>query len=252
MTLQIAARKLTCSTSLFVVLFVAMPVCAAPLTGTGTHLSIPSPNPAWPPGESVARVATGTGFTGTWAAPVQPNWVGTFSATGPIPSSMSSGATGYDFSSLPLGYLPAGTFFVFGDVDSGSTLEEQYDLRAFDSSNNLISNPWLDDTYAVRGPGTGTAGAVTTNDMPGWSWNAPATPDTYVINGSTITGGNPNVAFALASNQPIYAMELDKVTTHNGFVLQAPTVPEPSSVALLIMGVGAIIAKRRKHLKHRP
>jgi hypothetical protein len=165
---------------------------------------------------------------------------------------MSSGATGYDFSSLPLGYLPAGTFFVFGDVDSGSTLEEQYDLRAFDSSNNLISNPWLDDTYAVRGPGTGTAGAVTTNDMPGWSWNAPATPDTYVINGSTITGGNPNVAFALASNQPIYAMELDKVTTHNGFVLQAPTVPEPSSVALLIMGVGAIIAKRRKHLKHRP
>ena len=252
MTLQIAARKLTCSTSLFVVLFVAMPVCAAPLTGAGTHLSIPSPNPAWPPGEPAARIAVGGGFTGTWTAPVQPNWVGTYNATGPIPSSMSSGATGYDFSSLPLGYLPVGTFLVFGDVDDGSSSLERFDLTAFDSSGNLITTPWLDETYAVRGPGTGTGGTVLPNNMPGWSWDASATPSTYVVDGATTTGGNPNVAFALASNQPIYAMELDKATTHNGFVLQAPTVPEPSSVALIIMGVVAFIAKRRKHLKHRP
>lgn len=246
MTLQFAARKVTCSTSLFVVLFVAMPACAAPLTGAGPHLSIPSPNPAWPPGEPVARVATGTGFTGTWTTPVHPNWVGTYNATGAIPSSTAIGLTSYDFTSLPLGHLPVGTFLVFGDVDYGSNHPERFDLKAYDSSGSLITTPWLDETYAVRGPGTGTGGTVVPNNMPAWSWDASTTPSTYVVDGTTTTGGIMSVAFALVNNQPIFSMELDKATDFNGFVLQAPIVPEPSSILLITLALGAMVLKRRK------
>jgi hypothetical protein len=120
------------------------------------------------------------------------------------------------------------------------------DLTAYDSAGTLITTPWLDETYAVRGPGTGLGGTVVPNNMPGWSWDAPATPNTYVVDGSTTTGGTISVAFALVNNQPIYGMELNKATDFNGFVLQAPTVPEPSSILLITLGLGAIVVKRRK------
>ena len=246
MTLQTTTRKLILSTSFFIFLFAAMPVDAMPLTGSGTHLPIPTINPAWQPGVSVTRVDVGSAFTGTWVTPVQPDWVGTFNATGPIPSSLNSGIANYDFTSLPLGYLPSGTFFIFGDVDQGSTLAEMAHLTAYDGSGNLLTTPWLDETYAVRGPGTGPAGSITTGDMPGWSWNDATSPDTYVFDGSTITSGNPNVAFALVSNQPIYGMEFDKLTTHFGFNLAAPSVPEPSSAVIACLGLLAVIPLRRR------
>ena len=246
MTLQTTTRKLSVSTSFFVLLFAAMPVGATPLTGSGTHLPIPTINPAWQPGMSVARVDVGGAFTGTWATSVQPDWVGTFNATGPIPSSLNSGIANYDFTSLPLGYLPSGTFFIFGDVDQGSTLAEMAHLTAYDGSGNLLTTPWLDETYAVRGPGTGPAGSIAAGDMPGWSWNDATSPNTYVIDGSTVTAGNPNVAFALVSNQPIYGIELDKLTTHFGFVLAAPSVPEPSTLVIACLGLLAVIPRRRQ------
>ena len=81
--------------------------------------------------------------------------------------------------------------------------------------------------------------------MPAWSWNDPTSPNTYVIDGSSVTGGNPNVAFALVSNQPIYSMELDKLTTHFGFVLAAPSVPEPSTLVIACLGLLAVIPQRQ-------
>ena len=246
MTLQIKTRKLCFATSLFLLLLIAMPVGATPLTGSGMHLPIPTINPAWQPGVSATVVDTGGAFTGTWTAPVQAAWVGTFNATGTAPSSTTSGIANYDFTSLPLGYLPGGTFFIFGDVDHGSGLAETAQLTAYDGSGNLLTTPWLDETYAVRGPGTGPAGSITTGDMPGWSWNDATSPDTYVFDGSTITSGNPNVAFALVSNQPIYGMEFDKLTTHFGFNLAAPSVPEPSSAVIACLGLLAVIPLRRR------
>jgi hypothetical protein len=80
--------------------------------------------------------------------------------------------------------------------------------------------------------------------MPGWSWNDVASPSTYVIDGSTVTAGNPNVAFALVSNQPISSMELDKLTTYYGFVLAAPIVPEPSTALLMCLGLMALATGR--------
>jgi len=245
MSMQTPARQLICTTAFLAILCTTMPVSAVPLTGAGPNLPIPAVNPSWPPGQSVSRVNLGGAFTGTWMAPVQSDWVGTFNATGPIPSSMGAGSVKYDFSSLPLGYLPSGTFFIFGDIDRGSLLAERCDLKGFDSSGNLIATPWLDETYAVRGPGTGVAGAVQSNDMPSWSWDDPALPLTYVINGSSVTGGNPNVAFALVSNQPVHAMELDKLTTHYGFVLAAPVIPEPSTLVIASLGTLLLISRQR-------
>ena len=250
MTLQTTTRKLSLLTSFFVLLFAAMPADAMPLTGSGAHLPIPAVNPAWQPGVAAARVDTGGAFTGTWATPAQPDWVGTFNATGPIPSSMNSGIANYDFTSLPLGYLPSGTFFIFGDVDQGSTLAEKAHLTAYNSSGDLLTTPWLDETYAVRGPGTGSVGSIVAGDMPGWSWNDVTSPSTYVIDGSTVTAGNPNVAFALVSNQPISSMELDKLTTHYGFVLAAPSVPEPSTLVIACLGLLAVIPQRPRRTDH--
>ena len=238
-------RAFVCTSLINIIWLAFTPAVAAPLTGSGAHLPIPTNNPSWPPGVSVARVDLGGSFTGTWSSPVIPDWVGTFHATGPIPASSVSGTTKYDFSSLPLGYLPAGTFFIFGDVDSGPTLAERTDLKGFDSNGNIVSAPWLDSTYAVNGSGTGMGGTLVGNDLPGWSWNDPTNPSTYVIDGSTVNSGNPNVAFALISNQPLYGMELNKHTTHNGFILQAPVIPEPSAVALIALGSLGIVALRK-------
>lgn len=234
----------------FAIVCLTSSATAAILTGSGPNLPIPVPNPAWPPGVSPTRVQTGPTFTGTWNATAHPDWVGTYNAVGLIPSAFATGVVRYDFTTLPLGYLPAGTFFIFGDVDGGSGNPERFDLTAFDSSNSVITNEWLGATtgpnsvHSVRGPGTGVAGAVLPGNMPGWSWQG-TNPNGYHITGASVTG-NPNVAVALVTNQPIYTMSLNKPTTHYGFGMQAPlAVPEPASVALLAMAsVGVVVVGR--------
>ncbi len=223
---------------------------AAVLTGSGPNLPMPVPNGSWPPGVSPLQVSAGLSFTGTWNATAHPNWVGTFNATGLVPSAFATGVTQYDFTSLPLGYLPAGTFFIFGDVDGGSGNPERFDLTAANLSGQ-INTEWLgavagpNSVHAVRGPGTGGAGAVLASDIPGWSWQG-TNPNGYHITGATVGPGNPNVAVALVTNQPIYRLRLNKPTTHYGFGLQAPLVPEPTSCFLMVCGLAALAVGRRR------
>lgn len=233
-----------CLSTLF---FVAAPLEAAPLTGSGPDLVMPTVNPPWSPGISATRATVTGGFTGTWTAPVQPDWVGTFNAWGQIPDANGTGIVRYNFSTLPNGFLPVGTFFIFGDVDGGSTLAERSDLKAFDGSGNELATEWLDVMVAYTGTGTGTGGAIVPGNMPGWDWNS-INANTYRIDGATVTGGNPSIALALVSNQPIYTMELNKNATHHGFALQAPTVPEPSSALLAICGLFAFGAVSRNRV----
>lgn len=220
---------------------------AAVLTGSGPNLPIPSPNPAWPPGVSPTQIQTGPTFVGSWSLPAHPQWNGFYTGSGQLPGAFMTGTVRYDFTTLPLGYLPAGTFFIFGDVDGGSGNPERFHIEAFDASNNTITNPFLDQPISVRGPGTGVAGAVLPNNMPGWDWNV-TNPNEYLITGATVTGGNPSVAFALETNQPIYRMSLEKPTTHYGFGMQAPQIPEPATVTMLLVSLAGMACRIRNPL----
>lgn len=217
---------------------------SAQLIGAGPNLPIPVPNDPPPAQQPRTATPTGPGWTGSWTAPAAANWVGSFTAFGPIPAGATTvGTTRYDFTSLPTGALPANTFFRFGDVDGGSTTTEVFTLRAFDAGNNLITTPWLDQPISVTGIGTGPASSILPGNMPGWSWTAGT--GTYVIDGATVTGGNPSITVFLESNTAMSFMTLTRGSTFASFSLAAPLIPAPATTAMLGLGGLAVCRRRR-------
>jgi hypothetical protein len=211
---------------------------ATALTGSGSHLALPtSPPPGVMPTFVSPTYAAGPTFPGTWNAPANPAWIGTFSGTGALPSTTAgAGTTRYDFTGLSAGYLPSSTFFVFGDVDAGSGGSEQFYFRAFDTTaaHALITTPWLSEPVATWGTGATSLAA-----MPGWAWNS--SPGVYKIDGSTASfAGNPNLVFALLSEVPIGYLEVKKISTNYGLALAAPTFPVPEPSTLLLFGTGLL------------
>lgn len=227
---------------------------ASPLTGAGLHLPIPTPNI----GDNT-RAAPGTLFpqivqdpsvpslTGSWSSPAKPDWVGTWSATGLPTNNISSGITVFDFTAMPLGALPVGTFVRFGDVDSGAGVPEYFELQAYaDAQGTQPLMAWLDGPVGVRtSGGTGPGQSVQASDMPRWEYNT--TSHHYTIDGSSVPG-NPNVAFVLQTNQPIVRLDVAKATSPYQLDLLAPTVPEPSTGALAaaLVAVGLARFQRRR------
>lgn len=229
-------------TSVGALAITATSALAVPLTGSGPNLPIASP--VVPANEGRTATPIAGGFIGSWTPAVAPAWNGSFTASGPIPVGTTNpvGVTRYDFTSLPLGDLSAGTYFRFGDVDGGSTTNETFTLLAFDASNTLITTPWLDGPIYTGGTGTGGGGTILPNNMPGWSWNAGT--GEYFIDGSTVTGGNPTIGFYLESNMDISYMELTRTSGFASFSLGAPLVPTPGSAALF--GLAGLTAARRR------
>ncbi len=220
---------------------------AAILSGTGPHLPIIGPHHGGAVPGIPHTIAAGIGnWNGTWTTTAATPWVGTFSATGPLTGSGSSGTTRYDFTTLPTGNLPPGTMFLLGDVDSGSGVAENFDFRAWDSSGTLI-DLWLDETIGTYSNGTGPGGTPLINNMPGWTWNS--STQSYNFTGTTVTGANPSLGVILQNNQNIAFMEVVKENGPYGFSLRAPKqIPEPSSILLSTLA-GAFFAFRRKRNK---
>ena len=85
------SKPMACALLLVLILLSGAQAVAQPLQGTGTHLPIPSANPGRPDLIFPSITMTTNGFEGTWSAPAAPAWIGTFVATGSLPSSANSG-----------------------------------------------------------------------------------------------------------------------------------------------------------------
>jgi hypothetical protein len=130
--------------------------------------------------------------------------------------------------------LPSGGFFTI------------YDLPAL-TATATTSAPNLQWTGSVQGLGLTPIGALV-NDNPNlfnttWQWNgpgaivAPANSDynlgTFIVGSTTELAAAPAVA-------PVFASSLDGSTASNQGSLFINSVPEPSSVVLLLAGAGML------------
>jgi hypothetical protein len=206
---------------------------ALPLVGSGL---LPFPGATGnPPRDNYLPGGPSAGpFTGTWIGGgpnvASPAWWGTFTATGPMPHGAAgpTGTAAYNFTATggyAPGALPIGTYFVFGDLDNGAGQNESFRLRAYDSTNTLITTPWLETPFAASLGSTAV-------QIPSFSF----TPGTYDFNGNSVPG-NPSVGVFLKNNTLIYRMEVTRTSTFASFILAAPPVPEPSSILLLVGGL---------------
>ncbi|MEN1704666.1 MAG: hypothetical protein AAGJ54_04015 [Planctomycetota bacterium] len=211
-------------------------LASAQLVGSGPNLPLAGAPPA---NVAFVNTPTGIGFNGTWSSPALSPWQGTFTAIGPMTSGLGPvGTTRFDFTTLTAGELPAGTFFLFGDVDGGSSTSENFTLIAFDALGNTITTPWL--SLPVGETGTGAPGpAIAPGNTPGWNWDGTS----YFIDGSTVIGGNPTVTVYLESLVGISTLQVNRGSDFANFTLRAP-VPTPGAVTL--MAAGGILAARRR------
>ncbi len=236
-TIAVARGILTAAVALTLWIGATNPAHAQTLTGSGDHIPLGGPFPAVVYPTYVDNL-DGT-FTGTWSSPAQPNWLGTFTLSGPLPGGgVPTGSSTFDFSTLPLGFLPANSYFYLGDLDNGSG-EESFTLKAYDATG-VITTPWLNSpAIGQQGTGSGPGGTPALEDMPGWDWNS-TVADGYYFYGSTVLG-NPAIALALGNNQNIRSLDVSRDSNFTALYLGAPeSVPEPSTWALLAGGFGAL------------
>ncbi len=235
--------------SLFVALMVGLGMCvglqAQTLTSSISHLPIPTPNPGIPAGSVVDPLLASVpgGFTGTWSSPAHPNWIGTFSATGPIPtgSTNPAGTTVYDFTSLHTGVLPVGSILRFSDLDLGSSSIEQFTLTGTCGTCSAPLGFFLDEPFGVVDTIDGNPIPA---EMPGVTVLGSAPNVTYRFNGFTVTTVNPSIVFGLMNNQPLTTLTVVRASPFASFSIAAPVIPEPASAAL--MGIGSLLLMARR------
>lgn len=235
------------ATALILVTWNVSSTHATPLTGSGDHLPVPTAGRPFMQTRTISQEppVPQYDFTGTWSAPAYPDWIGTFSATGPVPVSKDTlpGMTKYNFTDLPTNVLPAGSFFIFGDVDIGSGQIEKFTLGGRDSpGSDFIKEAWLSEPVGVWGSG------VSALAMPCWNWDT--TSGFYTIDGTTVPG-NPTISFALKTLQPIAELQINRESNYANFVLAAPIpeptpIPEPITLAMFTLGIGGLAFLRTK------
>lgn len=211
------------------------------LTGSGSHLPLPSAGPPSALPTTAIGNMVGGPWQGSWAAPALPAWIGSYNVGGPQPAGTSNntGTSEYSFTSMPNGELSIGTYFRFGDVDQGSGTSESFTLTAYNSMGQ-ITTPWLDEPMWVSGTGTGTGNAITPTNMPGWNYAA----GVYTFDGSTVSG-NPAISFMLTNNTAMTQLVVTRPSEYANFSLLAP-IPEPGSIAMITLGGMAMLKRKRR------
>ena len=248
-TFPVARGILTAAVALTLWVGATNPVQAALLTGSGAHLTLPG---SVVPFSSIAVGLTSfsetpyTSFSLVWDGSAPLAWQGTVNGTGPYTAGpRPAGTTLFNFSALNAGFLPTGTYLNFSDLDNGSGTEH-ITLRAFDTANNLITTPWLNDTVTLWAPSTTTGGgAPGVNDGPGYDWNGVAA-NAYTFDGTTVPG-NPNINLFLTSAMNIGSVEVIRDSNSNSFGFAAPVpVPEPGTAVFGVACLAIVAARRRR------
>lgn len=229
--------------------FSAMMLCgssrllAAPLSGSGAHL--PLPTSAFPAMQDRTLTAVSPSrWIGSWSAPAAGPWVGSYQIDGNLPStfpgqSPRTGESVYDFRSMPGGELPIGTFFVFYDLDLISG--DEYRIRAFDSNGALITTPWLDEPVGVRGSGGGGS-PIALDNMPRWAFGS----GTYFFDPAGTSPADTDIEFALTNNTAIATMRVFRSSIQTEFRLAAPlAVPGAGTGVLAAVGFPWLARRRR-------
>lgn len=233
---------------------VASEAMAVPLEDSGTHLSLTGN--AIP--THLTRTVTGntvTGpWTGSWAAPADAAWIGSFAVTGPVPAGTANntGVSTYNFAGMPDGVLPDRTLFRFGDFDTGSCPNpcvgrvETITLSALDAGG-VILDPWLEGlaSYTPLGIDSTGSGAVVSDDLPGWDFDSAT--GVYTFDGQTVANV-VNVAFAFENNIAMSQLVVNRNSEFANFTLGAPVVPEPGTMLLMGAGLAVAVLVGRKSL----
>ena len=211
---------------------------ATALTGSSTHLDTYTF-----PDSSVAANYNLISGTGTWTTTnALPDWStsGSFAISGPLQGSGgTTNSISYDFTNMPGGTLPVGSYVYLADLDNG----EVFTMTAYNSLGQIISKGWLSENLGGHGVGAGPGGSPLSTDMPGYDWNNTAA-STYTFDGGTVVG-NPSISLALETNQAIGRLDFSRTNNSNAFTIAAP-VPEPSVVGLLAVGSLAFLRRNRK------
>ena len=218
---------------------------ATPVLGPASIL-MPMPIPAGPLINYVSPTITlnpsPVGFSGAWGPAAAAPWVAIspFSGTGPYPDSATTASTStWNFSGAG---LPAGTLFLFSDVDDGSGVSEIFTLKAVGTGSTNLTN-WLNAPVTIPGF------SPTVTQLPKWSEDG--TTGLYAIDGNLVPG-NPTELFALVSNIAITQLTIAKSDHNFGFGLGAPVavVSEPGTMALFGLALAGIaLGQRRKSVK---
>jgi hypothetical protein len=145
----------------------------------------------------------------------------------------------FDFTGLAFRYLPAGTIAAFLDVDSLETIQN---MTAIDPAGNIITAPWLSPLASPRdlfdynnlgGDGLIPGAEANYSQLGGvYNFNGKATNDSSAFLGFSTLVDIRSLTFTLGNSGPV----TPNSPGGYGVALGAP-VPEPSSLALLAVGV---------------
>ena len=219
------------------------------LPGTTDPIPIPATNPGSPtavfPSPPLLIDPNVPSYSQTWSFPAKPDWIGTFTFTGAFPSGSSNpaGTTTYDFTGLPLGFLPVNSFLRIGDLDHGSGNTEKITI-----SGTCVScgNPgaFLDLPFGVSESIFDFI--PTLNEMPSVIRTDPIAPSSvYEFIGSTVIANNPGISFAMTNNHALTSLTVVRADSFSNFSILAMPIPEPSTFALAALGLMGIGWRRR-------
>jgi hypothetical protein len=211
---------------------------AAPVNGdfetanfTGWKLDIPQGNSE----RRHRKLPAGTAnIVSAWGSSHQPVSGSYFAALGTQSDADFSGHRSYDISLSQRFTLDSGdtllgwSFFYNGDYDPQDTAW----VKVFDAGGNLLATPWLESSGGLRRSDPNSTPYRTATPWTQWQWEAPSAGNYTLFLGVTTSGDNNGASFGFFEDICLHAAALP--------------VPEPSALALTILGVTALGARRRK------